>query len=640
MTQNNKIVELPRSIVPDRSELKEFSLIPFWFWNDVLSEDELCRQMDDFLAHGVYGFVIHPRVGLPQNIGWMSERLLYFVRFAVEQAARRKMQVVLYDEGMYPSGSSSGLVVAENPKYKARGLAIYTLKDTQDKPRLAHDENLLAILERPNDRRIAIIERPIDSVIRGLHYMGEGPDEETPPAADILNPDAVASFVRHSYDGYYQAVGDYFGSTIIGMFTDEPSLTGRCREENIQPGTRDILDQVNRILGYDFTPHLASLWFDDEPEAKKYRDDYLWAVHQRLEETYYSQLSRWCRNHGVALMGHPEQPDDLGPERYFDIPGQDLVWRWVLPNTSSALEGPQSTQAKCSSSAMIHLGCRRNANECFGAYGHELTFQETQWLINWCVVRGVNMFFPHAFYYSVRPPRHDERPPDVGPHSSWWNDYKPFAEACSRLCAINADAQHVCSIAVLGISNYLPWDAAKILYKYQHDFNYLEARHLWEDAKMDDTGIHLREMHYQVMIIDSIDTIPSQALPALLQLAKQGRLLIWNTTSPACGGIVCQNAEELISRIDHLLPPDIQVTGVIPGLRYRHMLKPEGIHYYLFFNESDKPISTEIKVSAVGEKAWFEPTTGRLTPMVSYSDLRIDLSPGQLRVLKCDDLKV
>ena len=51
----------------------------------------MVRQIADFEAHGVYGFVIHPRVGLPRDIGWMSERMLHFVRFAVEEAERRGM---------------------------------------------------------------------------------------------------------------------------------------------------------------------------------------------------------------------------------------------------------------------------------------------------------------------------------------------------------------------------------------------------------------------------------------------------------------------------------------------------------------------------------------------------------------------
>src|ERR1700760_4255120 len=87
---------------------REFSLLPFWFWNDELDADELIRQIDAFERNGVYGFVIHPRVGLPRDLGWMSDKLLGFYHVAIEEAARRDMKVLLYDEGMYPSGSSSG----------------------------------------------------------------------------------------------------------------------------------------------------------------------------------------------------------------------------------------------------------------------------------------------------------------------------------------------------------------------------------------------------------------------------------------------------------------------------------------------------------------------------------------------------
>src|SRR4051794_10997451 len=110
-----------------RSPPREFSLMPFWFWNDDLSEREILRQIADFDSHGVYGFVIHPRVGLPRTIGWMSEAMLRFTAVAVREARRRDMRVILYDEGMYPSGSSSGQVVATDPSLACRCLAMREL---------------------------------------------------------------------------------------------------------------------------------------------------------------------------------------------------------------------------------------------------------------------------------------------------------------------------------------------------------------------------------------------------------------------------------------------------------------------------------------------------------------------------------
>ncbi len=104
----------------------EFSQMPFWFWNDDLDDLEIARQMAEMRAQGVFGFVIHARMGLPNSIAYMGERWLAHVKFAVEEAARTGMRVCLYDEGMYPSGSAHGDVVRSNPAFAAQGLAVTT----------------------------------------------------------------------------------------------------------------------------------------------------------------------------------------------------------------------------------------------------------------------------------------------------------------------------------------------------------------------------------------------------------------------------------------------------------------------------------------------------------------------------------
>lgn len=436
----------------------EYSLCPFWFWNDNLCKTEIARQIQDFEAHGVSAFVIHPRVGLPRSQGWMSTELLTMMRFAIEEAERRGMWVVLYDEGMYPSGSASGEVVAQNPEFACRGLVRIPAE-------LPCEESQIIC----RDEEWQVIERPIRSVIRGLHYLDEGPEEEQPPAADLLNPEAMAAFIELVYERYREEFGRWFGSTIRGIFTDEPSLLGRPQEPDLVPGTRDIFDHVRRLTGHDLRERALRLWDKSSPERRIYDR----GLRLRLEETFYQPLSRWCQMNGIDLMGHPEHPDDLSALSYFQVPGQDLVWRWVLPGPT-ALEGPQATQAKAAESAMVHGGRRRNSNELAGAYGHELTFEELQWLVYWCAVRGTNLFIPHAFYYSVRGPRKDERPPDVGPHSPWWTDFASFAMECRRLSWLNSDSEAVCRVAILeNEDGSLPWEPAKALHQHQIEFQYL-----------------------------------------------------------------------------------------------------------------------------------------------------------------------
>jgi hypothetical protein len=616
---------------------REFSVMPFWFWNDTLKDAEIIRQIDDFEKHGVYGFVIHPRIGLPQNVKWLGPEMIHAMHVAIDEAAKRKMYVILYDEGMYPSGSSGGQVVARNPAHAARGLAKVDLKPGEE-PKLADGTKLVTITERAGGSRVAIIDQPSGGNIRGLHYIGEGSGErireDSPAAGDILNPEAVTSFMELVYDKYYHEFGKYFGSVIIGIFTDEPSPLGRGGARGVVPGNALIIPQINQILGYDITPHLADLWYTDSPEARKHRMDYHRAVNICLEENYYKRLGDWCSEHGIALMGHPAGSMDIGAERYFQMPGQDLVWRYVEPG-DKAIRGQHSTMAKCASSAMVHLGFRRNSNELYGAYGHELTYDEMDWLANWCFVRGHNLLIPHAFYYSIRGPRFDERPPDVGPNAAWWKDYKVHADACRRLSWLNTDSRQVCSIAILGEATWLPDKTAEICYRNQRDFNYLEIRHLWEDAKTDSKGVHIAGMEYGIVILDSLSYIPEKAKTPLKTLARNGRLIIWDNSSLAAefpGAVNVKNPAGMTAAIDRKIKPDIMLNPASGSIRMRHV-KKDGDDFYLLFNEEATTVRTRIAPSVKGKSVWLDASTARMTGFSPAAD--VVFRPHEMKILWC-----
>jgi hypothetical protein len=624
---------------------REFSQAPFWFWNDSLSESEIARQIQDFKNHGIYAFVIHPRAGLPKDIAWMSEKMISYMRFAIEEAVRQEMWVILYDEGMYPSGSSSGQIVAENPALRPRGLFAVDLDNVKagevsdgfqinghGEIALAQGQTLVTIVKRKkNNHRIAIINRPIRpgyALIRGLHFIDKNParradhkevPEEMPPLADILNPEATRSFIKLVYQRYYDEFSMYFGKTIKAIFTDEPSFFGKRPEPGAVPGNAEFIPFVNRWLGEDFEHRLPALWYDDEPESAQIRAKYYQALHARLEESFYEPISTWCKEHNIALTGHPAEPDAIGQLRYFQFPGQDIVWRYIEPDKASALEGSQSTQAKCASSAMIHLGLRRNANEYCGAYGHNFTFREMQWLAKWLIIRGCNLLIPHAFYYSIRGPRIDERPPDVGPNSPWWSDFKPFSDSTRRLCWLNTDSKHVCDVAALGLNDYLPWSSAKILYQNQIDFNYLEVRHLWQDAKITAEGIHLRGMCYKALIVE-FDP-PESAKPNLAILEQYGRIVRWNEDD---------REKELLRKLDHLIVRDVILGQKNQDIRIRHVIK-QGVHFYLLFNEGQEDCDLKVQISVTGQVYFLDSNNPQVKSL--GKDPRIFLHAHQLIVL-------
>jgi hypothetical protein len=585
-----------------RNNKQEFSQVPFWFWNDELNVEKITQQIVDFQRHGVHAFVIHPRAGLPRSSGWMSADMLEHMRFAIDQAVARNMWVILYDEAMYPSGSSAGQVVEENPSYACRGLVqidldvvksgeTHELVKIGDKGiMLNSDQNLVAKVQRKHDgHKIAIVDTPIQSRIRGVHFLEDDPvrrddkkevEENHPLAGDLLNPEAMQCFIRLVYQRFYNEFGDQFGKTIKAIFTDEPDMLGKFKPKmHAMPGTTGIIEHVNKYLGYDFTPHLPALWDVNEPDALRYRKDYHRAILHRLEQTYYKPISDWCSAHGISLTGHPAKSDDIGLLRYFHIPGQDVVIRYIEPNKDSALVGEHSTMAKCASSAMLHLGRQRNLNEFAGAYGHDLTFREYRWLALWLLIRGCNLLVPHAFYYSTRGPRVDERPRDVGPNSPWWKDYKNFAEMTGRMCWMNTDSVHHCNIAILGQNDRLPWESAKVFFENQLDFNYLEDYHLLNDVKIGTKGLEISGMCYSCLIVEKgFESALGEAAEKVLgKIRKKVGLIIWDKS---------EGESSLLDQIALYHQPGFNFSKTHKGLRVRRITK-EDEEYLMLFNESE-----------------------------------------------------
>jgi hypothetical protein len=148
----------------------------------------------------------------------------------------------------------------------------------------------------------------------------------------------------------------------------------------------------------------------------------------------------------------------------------------------------------------------------------------------------------------------------------------------------------VCDIAILADAHYCPDAAARACYQQQRDFNYLELRHLAEDARTDSEGVRLAGMHYRAVILDGLSVIPAAVRPALDRLARAGRLIAWDRPKVAEGlqaNVAVAGAAELAAALDRLTATDVKPVPASPGVRYRHVIK-NGRHYYLLFNEESE----------------------------------------------------
>lgn len=522
---------------------RQYTAYPFWFWNDALDEGEIIRQINEMNHKGIHGFVLHSRIGLPEDIAYLSDKFFYFVKIAVAEAKRLDMTVILYDEGMYPSGSANGQVVRKNPEFASKG--IYSVKaDDFIELKNGFQQILFKFTFNSSEKKIvqADSQEPLENVyylvhedskgtIRGIHYGEDDGEENAPLSVDLLNRDAVNSFIELTHQRYYEELSDYFGSTIIGFFTDEPDILGRNAPKKMLPFNESLFELLKEG-GFSLEEiALTTLESHTSLRRQKYRK----IAKNLLSEHYYKPISSWCDRHGIFLTGHPENSDDIGLQEHFHIPGQDTVWRWVAPENDLNINGPHSTLAKCSSDAARHMGIGRNANEVFGCCGKagiqwSFSPKDMKWYLNWLFIRGVNLIIPHAFFYSIKGKRRDERAPDVGMHNLWWEHYDLFTTFIKRCSYMLSSSVNQTNIAVLAESDFLPHEGIDQLYEQQIEFNYLLDDYLFNGkVKVDGCHLLIEQQSYNTLLIPK-SYGQTQKVQELLQSFEEagGKIIIFD----------------------------------------------------------------------------------------------------------------
>ncbi len=610
-----------------------FGPVPFWFWNDDLDREELLRQLRIFREAGCGGVIPHARVGLSRRIGYLTDTFLGLIRDVVAEASHLDMRIILYDEGSYPSGSASGAVAAHNPDYvsQAIGLWEHEIKGPSrgywrpNTGRALRDRHVATVAARcvgdgdavdaesvrllpasPHDvipydlpggrwRLLSVWNTDSGGHIRGAFAEQESGSAMAPAAGDILNPEAVDCFLRLTHERYREFVGDYFGETVIAMFTDEPSVFGKSpkRPTSPQPFTPGFVDWLTQRWGEDPRTWLPALWVDYGPQTEAFRQRYRHAVEERLHEVFYAAQSRWCAANGLALTGHPAASNDMASLSTFQLPGQDMVWRYVTPDSASALEGVHSVAPKAATSGARRAGARRSLAELCGAYGWRLSLDEVKWLFDWHLVRGNNLLNPHAFFYSIDGRRAWESEPDLGLHNVWWPHISHLLRYAGRISGLLADAESVCHIAILGDDKYLPWRAAGALLQQQRDFAYLAIDDLLT-GRLQNGRLLVGGAGYRAVVVDGVVGGEPGPLAARLDELMAAGVVVVRTWG---------DGDDLGTQL-HAVPANVTLSPANDSLRVCH-LRRGGRDLFYVVNEGEEEIEATMGLPAFGAvEAW------------------------------------
>ncbi|MEL7975287.1 hypothetical protein AAG589_05440 [Isoptericola sp. F-RaC21] len=617
----------------------------FVFWNDDLDDAAVLAQLGEIAEAGFVGVTLSARVGLSRRVGYLTDEFLRLVRVAVDECARLGLAVMLYDEASYPSGSANGAVVARDPAFAARCLVPVTrdvvVPDDGGetgywRPALGRDldARLLAVVARragddgPDDavllpvrapglvrldlapgawRVTAVFDAASGGTIRGAHAEQDDGSALAPPAADLLNRDAVAAFLELTHDAYAAALGEHLGTTVVAMFTDEPFLLGRGHRRLARPYTPGLESEVAAMLddgsGVDVEQvlrRLPELWDGEDtrpggtaPDATGFVRAYDDAVRARLHRVYYDAQAAWCAAHGIALTGHPAEPDDLATAGRLHWPGQDTVWRWVLPGgdpATSGLDGPESTAPKVAASAARLRGAPA-VTEVLGAYGWRLSLDEARWLLDWYLARGVTTPVLHAFFASVRGGRAFESEPDLGRWNSWWPHLPPLVAYVRRVAELLDAAPPVWPVGVLSRPDAVPsGPVVRALLEGQVDFGYVDR---------DDESAAARH----AVLLDPDDVPDATAL----------------------------DVAALKERLRATGAPVVDAEPAAPDLRAVVLSDHAG---FVFFHEGETPVRTWLRLPSVPDDArWWDPFADTRHPVERDADGRVLLELERRRTL-------
>lgn len=477
----------------------------FWAWNADPTPQVMREQLRDMQRAGVGAVVVMP---MPANfrqrdffdgmhIPYLSDEFFHLVRVTAEECRALGLKLWIYDEGGWPSGIAAGLVTEGHPEFRGK------------------------VLKREGD---------------GFAVAYEG------YPTDLMDAGAVRRFIEVTHEGYKRSVGDYFGETVVGVFTDEMRVGGRVGSDAI-PWTERLPDAFEAKKGYPIEKILPLLFAGAPADASTERARYdFWDVWTRLfAEAYFQQIGDWCDANGLLFTGHVGGEDALLGEHWagfghffrvmgpIAVPAVDAIWRQIFPG------GPLADFPKLASSAAHHQGKRYSLTESFAVYGWGLTPEQMKWITDHQFVRGINLMQPMMVCLKEDDYGLANTASHLGRGNPLWEHFDLYADYTARLSWMLSQGVPVAQVGV-----YLPvasrWvEAGDVdesataiadqLLRSQIDFDFIDDDLIARAASAGGL-LSAGPVSYGVVVMPAAPVVPTPTLERLARFCEDGGLAV------------------------------------------------------------------------------------------------------------------
>lgn len=579
----------------------EYRSAPFWGWNDRIQHEELDFQAEEMKAAGMGGFFIHSREGL--ETPYLSEEWMENVEYSIDKAEKEGLEVWIYDEDKWPSGSAGGMVSCENPReYSAKGLTLEVISPEEaekQKDKLCEgkeyaDGKILGVytaqiikneilklnsgivqMPESEESRVLILRREISDISEW--YNGFAP-------TDNLNPEAVRTFIGLTHERYRKRLGHQFGKTVKGFFTDEPNV---CDFYSIFTKGRPWVTfsdglpaYFERKRGYCPVPLFPYLFYDGKG-CEKLRHDYWRTVAELFSEAYMKPLYEWCEQQGIELTGHMLYENDLGYQtrvcgaampqyKYLHRPGIDILGE----QTKEYLTVKQCT------SVAHQYGRKHTISETYGCTGWGFSFEGQKWLGDWQFVMGIDRRCQHLAEYSIAGCRKRDYPPVFNYQNTWWKYNRQMENYFGRLSYLSSQGAVIRDVLVISpmssiwtkcrsqadedlnkiemnmgwldkhITDLNQWGEeynrlAEILLAAHIDFDFGDEILLNEDGKVHGNVLVLGKASYHIVLVPRVLSLFESTRKLLEKFSEHGGKIIWTGEFPQMEDGSFENGEKV-----------------------------------------------------------------------------------------------
>ena len=564
--------------------------------------------------------------------GWWAD-----LRFIIGECKRLGLKIWLLDDAHFPTGYANGALAGENvdPTLKKTVLKHRTVAAVGPQPSTVIKlGNLMDPTERfvgaagfdaagtPLDLELSVeqadgtparlrFDAPAGITTVELYVTSQktGFRDEY---INMVDADSCRMLINAVYEPTFEHLGDEFGKTILGFFTDEPGFMNEKgttledastssfigRGDMALPWSDELARRLHEALGASWLAELRGLWTRD-PAGARVRHTYMDIATQLYRSCFDEQIGDWCRERDVMHIGHVIEDKSChtrlgqGAGHYFravagqDMAGIDVVINQLAPGID---HGPYSyfhgawnmefftyALAKLGSSA-ARLDPKKQGRcmaEVFGAFGWHEGLREMKWIADHMLVRGVNWFTPHAF--SMAPFPDWDCPPHFYAHGNnpQWPHFGQLMSYMNRTATLLSGGYATRPVAILyhadaeWAGSAMPIErVAAELTRAQIDLDFVPAEAFEDEGRYEvsiaDGMLTVNDCRYQAFVMPGASFIGSATAQAVRRMMAAGVMVLAVDEVPSA----LYDADGAVELGELAATPLADMAGWLRALRY------------------------------------------------------------------------